>query len=160
AITVRVDELPLGQGTVRDDGTFNVPVAPLQAGTRVTAVQIQNGLTSDPSTPVLVVARPSPPVVNSPLVAGALSVTGTGVAGAVVVSLVEGGSRSQGTVQGDGSFSVGVAPLQAGTHVTAVQTQNGVTSAPSAAVLVVARTAPPVVNSPLIAGALSVTGTG
>lgn len=160
-VDVIVNGAAVGFGTVSADGHFSVAVPPLTAGQVVTAVQMIGGLTSPPSAPVTVRARPPAPTVTAPLVAGATKVPGTASPGAAITAFVNGAVAGSAFAETDGTFNVELPfSLVAGQEVTATQTVAGVTSIPSAPVTVVAIPAPPSVAGPLIEGGADVTGAG
>src|SRR5207302_8273485 len=64
------------------------------------------------------------------------------------------------TVGADGTFAASVPPLTVGQRITATQTVAGVTSIPSAALMVVAVPPAPSINAPLIENSTTITGGG
>jgi RHS repeat-associated protein len=159
-VSVQVNGAMAGSGNSGLDGHFSVGVAALVAGNLVTATQTSGALTSLPSPPVTVRARPPAPSVTAPLVAGSTQVLGTGVAGATADVFVNGTDLGTALVATDGTFTASVPALVAGQQVGAIQSLGGITSIPSAAVTVVDRPAPPSIVVPLIEGGTSVTGGG
>ena len=158
-VDVQVDGVSAGSGAVAADGTFRVAVPRLQAGAVVRATQTLAGLVSALSSPVTVHAIPPAPTLTPPLVEQATGVSGTGSPGALVRIFVGGVTAGTGTVGSNGSFSITVAPLVAGQQVAATQTVDGIESIPSAPLTVVMIPPPPIITTPLVAGAVTVGGT-
>jgi RHS repeat-associated protein len=162
SVTVFINAGAAGSTAVGGDGTWTLTLNdPLVVGQIVTATETVGGIESNPSPPTTVVARPPAPMVNGPLVAGATSVTGAGVGGATVALFVGNGAAGSGTVNSAGVWTVLLATsLVVGEQVTANQTVAGVTSGLSPPVTVVARPPAPTISGPLVAGAMTVSGTG
>ncbi len=161
-IDVYVNGANVGTTTVQAGGTWTLTgIGPLAAGdlVKATATDVVNGkATSTYSNTVIV--QPRPPVVNSPINAGATSISGTSVepVGSTITVYKNGVSIGTTTVQSGGVWTLsGVSGLIGGEATTATVTAGGQTSAVSNTVIVTP--APPVVNSPIVAGATSVTGT-
>jgi hypothetical protein len=159
-ITLQVNGAPVGTQTVGLDGRFEVVVAGLHAGQVVTATQTIDGQTSPLSAAVTARARPPAPVVTSPLVAGSVEVRGTGSPDAAVVLFMNGVRVATAQVGPDGKFTLVTPALVAGQEMTATLTVAGVTSIPSAEVVVVEVPPPPLVTGPLREGATTITGGG
>ena len=103
---------------------------------------------------------PAPPVVTSPILAGATTIPGTTTApvGSSIRVYKGGGAFGSAiTTTGPNWTLTGVSGLVGGESITAKVTVGGLTSAASAAVIVTP--AAPVVTSPINAGATSIPGT-
>lgn len=140
-VTIFVDGIETASGTVGDAVTaFDIQVAALHAGQAIRATQKRQGQTSSPSNTVIVSAAPvtpPPPVLHSPLAAGAMQVTGTAIPDAIVSVSVDGAVHGSGSASTAGVFDVMVMPVLAeGQHVSATQTVGGLTSNPSNMVVV------------------------
>lgn len=159
-VQVFIDGVDAGALTAGPDGRFVMAVVPLRAGQMVTATQTLHELTSDPSAPVLVRARPPAPRIASPLIAGSTQVRGTGVVDATVNVFVDDTGVATVFVDAAGAFVADVPVLVAGQRITATQTVVSVTSIPSASVTVVAVPPVPIVMAPLVEGTNDVFGTG
>jgi Ca2+-binding RTX toxin-like protein len=125
--------------TTASGGTWSLVLSTLAVGTHtLTAALTLNGATSDKSAAdaVQVVAPPATPTVNAPSrPTGAVTLTGTGVANALV-TVTEGGSTWTTTVAANGQWSLTLA-LGLGTHalsVTQTVTYDAATATTSAAV--------------------------
>src|SRR5262249_26018212 len=95
------------------------------------------GIVSGFSAPLTVLARPPAPTVNAPIFDGATSVQGTGVAGASLEVFADGTSLGTTAVGAGGTWSLPFgSALVAGQAITSQQTVAGVTSLPSAPVIV------------------------
>jgi len=173
-IKVYVNGVLVGTTTVVAGGTFNLTgVGPLVDGQTLTATVKVAGSTSPLSAPVVVSANAADvtprPTVDSPVFAGATSISGTSSspAGTLIDVFVDGIYVGQTAVIGGGTWSItGVGPLLDGQAITATATDAGNnkgTSAPSVPVYVSANagnvTPPPVVTSPIFSGLTTVTGT-
>ncbi len=167
----------LGQTTVQAGGTWSLsgigPLATLQAIT-ATATDLANSYgTSSPSAPVIVEPSganpPTPaPTVNSPINAGATSVSGTSPSpsGTTIKVFVDSTFAGTTTVLANGTWTLTVGTaLAAGQAITATATDSAnflAESGPSAPVYVSGAggtTPAPAVDSPINAGATSVSGT-
>ncbi|MFN2546683.1 MAG: kelch repeat-containing protein, partial [Myxococcales bacterium] len=135
--------LGAGSATADASGAWSV-FATLGYGThRISATQIANGQQSAPSGTVEGVVRPPAPSITS---ASKTLVTGIGLAGASVAILDGGTAIAAAAADPAGVFSAGVS-LATGSHpLTARQSINGETSAPSGAVVV--EVAPPQPGEP------------
>ncbi len=165
-ITVYRNGVAVGTATVQAGGSWTLPgVLGLQGGEAVTATAGTGASLSAVSNTVFV--TPAPPVVDSPLLAGATSVTGTSTApaGSTITVYVNGAAVGTATVQAGGTWSLsGIGtPLADGDAVKAAVGVGGQTSADSNVVTVAADAAdvtpPPWVTSPIYAGAVRVSGT-
>jgi uncharacterized repeat protein (TIGR01451 family) len=154
-ITVFVNGTPVGTTTVSGGIWTLSGIGPLLAGDSITATAGTGAAQSQPSAPVIV--KPNAPTINGPLTAGQTTVTGSSDApdGSTVTVYVD-GTPYTGTVSG-GVFNVTVPPLTGGSEVYATVTVGGETSNPSPTETV--HFAAPVVNSPIYAGATTVSGT-
>ena len=147
SVDVFVNGAPVATGVADPAGAFTIPVPALVAGQQVTATQTVAGVTSIPSAAVTVISVPPAPTVTGPLVEGALSVSGTGIAGATVEVFVANASVGTAIVGGTNSWSLLLsAALVAGQPVKARQTVGGITSDFSADVVVVARPPKPTIT--------------
>lgn len=160
-VEIFINTIFASQGIVQMDGTFAVTIPPLVGGQEITAKQTVAGVTSNPSQPITVVQTPAPPVITTPVVAGSSSVAGAGQEGATVEVFLDSTSIGTGAVNAMGLWNITLgSPLIAGQEVQARQTINGVISALSDPVTVIAPPPPPFVNTPLIAGSIDISGTG
>src|SRR5207249_1413425 len=136
-------------------------VPALTVGSKVKARQVVSGVPSALSLEITVVAPPPAPRLNVPLVATAVHVSGSGVVGALVSVVIDGTVVGTATVAADGKWSLALdVPLSTGQIVQASQAVGGVSSALSDRATVVAPPPAPVVNSSIVAGSTSVSGTG
>ena len=137
-IRVFVDGQKAGEGALTAT-TFSVGVGPLAGGQVVTATAQAPGKVESPeSAPVVVLFRSDPPALDAPLYAGDTAVMGTsGEANNTTIRVsVDGLLVAQTSVFG-GGFSATVAPLGAGSVVTATaQAPGEAESFPSASVVV------------------------
>jgi large repetitive protein len=156
-ITVYKDGVSIGTATVTSGAWTLTGVSGLVGGESITA-KAGAGTSSESSVSNTVVVTPAAPVINSPIVAGATSVSGTSTApvGSTVTVYVNGTPYTT-TVQAGGTYTVTVPALAGGDQVYATVTAGGQTSSPSATATV--QFAPPVVSSPILAGASSISGT-
>ncbi|WP_173655712.1 BapA/Bap/LapF family large adhesin [Sphingomonas turrisvirgatae] len=163
-VTVRdEDGNVVGSANVGADGSFSVTLAPpLLNGEVLTAVQTDaagnNSAESTATAPDLTV--PAAPVVT--VAPDGTAVTGTGEAGATVtVTDTNGAVLGTGVVQGDGSFTVPLAPPQAnGETVTVVQTDAAGNVSPPVSAVAPDITAPPAPTLVISADGTTVSGTG
>lgn len=160
-ITVFKNGVALGTTTVSSGAwTYSgAGLSGLAGGESITAKAGTGDGQSDASNTVVV--TPLPPVVDSPIAAGATSVSGTSSApdGSTITVYKNGVSIGTTTVSG-GVWTLGsIAPLSNGDQIKATVTASGQTSVDSNVVTVLAQSLPPIVSSPLLAGA-SVTITG
>lgn len=163
-ITVFKDGVSIGTATVQAGGTWSLTgISGLIGGESITATAGTGTAMSDPSAAVIVI--PYPPIVASPLLAGTTIISGTSLepVGSQVTVYVDGVLAGNTTVQAGGTWDLtGVAPLADGQYVTATSTVDGETSAPSPRIYVGNNAAditpPPAVNSPVFAGATSISG--
>ncbi len=147
----------------------------LLVGDTVKATATASGeLPSSFSNEVIVMDVTTAPVVNSPIAAGATSVSGTGpesivspkgkraLGGTTIEVFVNSVSVGGATVDAGGTWTkIGLAALSAGDSVKAKATAiDKITSVFSNVVIVKNVTVAPVVTSPIAAGATSVSGTG
>lgn len=158
-------------GTVPPAGTQTVQVAVDAAGlasgsTYTCEIRVLSNAANDSylTIPVnlTVSDATAPPVVNAPIIAGAASVSGTSTEpDATVIILYVNGDSTGTTAVSSGLWTVsGLAALAAGDSVQATATAPGELTSPlSNLVIVSGVTAPPVVSSPITAGATSVSGT-
>jgi large repetitive protein len=155
-ITVYSNGSPIGTATVAG-GTWTLTgVSGLVGGESITATAGTDAAMSASSSPVVV--TPAAPTVSSPIVAGATSVSGTSTAPAgSTVTVYVNGTPYTTTVQAGGTYTVTVPAMAAGTTVYANVTAGGQTSGNSSTVTV--QNQPPVVTSPILAGASSISGT-
>jgi MYXO-CTERM domain-containing protein len=138
-----------------------VGLAPLAAGSTVTATATAPGKGTSAPSAAPVVARSETPTVAGPLGEGATEVRGssTEAAGTTITVIVDGVAAGTATVQPDGTWVATVPPLAVGSGVTAVATAPGKgPSLPTAVVTVIAKTQPPVVTGPLADGDTLVRG--
>src|SRR5207249_1502044 len=113
-----------------------------------------------PSAPLSVVAIPPPPIITTPLVAGAVTVGGTATTGGTVEVFIDGVSIGTTAVTSAGTWSRAVPALTVGSKVKARQVVSGVPSALSLEITVVAPPPAPRLNLPLVATAVHVSGSG
>jgi|GEM_PF-1363484 len=159
-VTLFQNGVYLGTATVESDGTWLLMgVSGLAAGDAITADVARDGATSPRSAAVIV--QPVPPVVDSPLTAGATTVTGTSTEppGSLITVYRNGSLLGTTTVLSDGTWSLtGISPaLAAGDPIQATVTAGGQTSAGSNVVTV--QHPAPVVSGPIAAGDGSIAGT-
>jgi hypothetical protein len=144
----------------KKDGSWTAPTSTGQTSTSIQAT----GLTSFSDFAVGEVSVPvsAAPTVTSPIIVGATSVSGTSseADGTTIEVYVDGSSVGTTTVSSGAWTKTGMTALTVGQLVKATATAAGKTvSAFSNTVTVQAVTAAPVVNSPIGAGATSVSGT-
>ena len=159
-VTVFQNGSPIGTAVVQPDGTWALTgVSGLAAGDAITASVTDGSATSPRSDPVYVL--PPPPVVSSPILEGATSVSGTSTApvGSTITVYQNGSSIGTTTVQAGGVWTLsGISPaLVAGDQIHATVTVGGQTSPNSNTVTV--QCAPPVVTGPIYASDTSISGT-
>jgi uncharacterized repeat protein (TIGR01451 family)/fimbrial isopeptide formation D2 family protein len=165
-ITVYQYGVSIGTTTVQSDGMWTLTgVTGLAGGESITATAGTGGSQSAVSNTVVV--TPAPPVVDSPILAGATTVSGTSTApaGSTITVYKNGASIGVTTVQADGTWilsGIGTPPAD-GETIKATVSVGGQTSADSNLVMVSANTPdvtpPPWVTSPIYAGAVRVSGT-
>jgi hypothetical protein len=156
-ITVYSNGSAIGTTTVQAGGTWTLPgVTGLAGGESITATAGTGSQESPPSAAVVV--TPGSPSIDGPLSIGQTTITGTSTApvGSTITVYVNGTPYTT-TVQAGGTWSVTVPALTGGDQVYATATAGGQTSAPSATLAV--PFAAPVLNSPILAGASSISGT-
>src|SRR5207249_1429469 len=159
-VRIFIDDVGAGTGTAASDGTFMVTVAPLVAGQQLRATQTIDGVESTPSAPLTVLSVPPAPLVTTPLVEGSTSLGGTGTGSGTIEVVIDGVRVGTTAVADNGTWSLTVSALRAGSTVKARQTVAGVSSAFSADIIVVAPPPPPSLNVPLVATATHVSGNG
>ena len=161
-VEVFVDGESVGTAMVNDAGLWNLMLSmQLLVDQEIQAKQTVDEVSSALSDPITVVAPPPPPTINSPLVAGSTSISGTATNGATVEVFVDMVSVGTTTAGASGNWSIMVAQaLELDQVVDATQTVGGLTSDLSDPVTVQSPPPPPTVDTPIIAGSTSVSGTG
>lgn len=142
--------------------SVTVPASATSAGATVSATVTANGQTSSAAS---VQVTPNPPAVTAPIYTTSTSITGTSSApdGSTITIYKNGTSIGAATVTGGTWTLSGVSGLVVNDAITATVTAAGVTSSTSNTVNVSSSgsgtTPTPSVDSPLAAGATSVSGT-
>ncbi len=127
-VTVYVDGIPVGTAAVQADGTWSYGPLSLAEGQQVSAtVQAPGKAGSGTSNTVVVGASnpgiTPPPVITAPIAAGAVSVSGTSLPGALVDVYADGLYLGTATADGSGNWTLGgIGPLSAGTILSATAT--------------------------------------
>jgi hypothetical protein len=160
-ITVVINSIGIGSGTVSAGGAWSVTVPPLALAAEVRAIATAVGKgPSFPSAPVVVLAKAAPPIIDTPIRTTDTQIRGTvSDTNATVSIFINGALRgSVSAVGASWSFTTSAA-LQDGDVVTAVAVAPGrAPSNPSAPAIVYGRTEAPSVRGPLIEGELALSG--
>ncbi|MBC6298617.1 immunoglobulin-like domain-containing protein [Listeria booriae] len=127
-VTVKANNMTY-TGTVQTDGTYEVTVPKLAAGTNVAVEQTKAGKTSGSVTTIVQDDRtPAAPVVN-PVKDSDTTVTGTGTPGDSIQVTTPDGSHYGAIVADNGTWSVAIPVQEAGAKIDATATaSNGNTS--------------------------------
>jgi hypothetical protein len=155
-ITVSVGGTPYTT-TVGAGGTWSVTVPALVAGSSVNATVSADGVTS-PVSNTVIVQHPAP-VVTSPILAGASSISGTSASpdGTVITVYTDGALLGTATVAGGAWTMTGVFGLMGGEAITAVAAA-GTSAASALSNTVVVTPEAPIVDGPLVADQTEITG--
>jgi FtsP/CotA-like multicopper oxidase with cupredoxin domain len=114
---------------------------------------------SAPATTTVIAATTATPVINTPVIAGTTSVSGTAEAGATVILSINAVSRPSVTATG-GNWTVSGLTLAAGDLISVTaQTPGKLVSAAATTTVVLGITATPVITVPVTAADTSVSGT-
>ena len=159
-IEITVNERLAGVARARQDGVFLLDVAPLRAGDQIRGRILLGGEVGPWSAPAMVRSETPAPVITTAPIEATTSIAGTGAAGARVSLLVNERIVAAGPVDASGRFAVGVAGLESGDRVSAIQTLGAETSPPSSPRIVVRKPPPPAVALQLVAGDSVVRGAG
>ncbi|EUJ47832.1 immunoglobulin-like domain-containing protein [Paenilisteria rocourtiae] len=124
-IVITANNVLIGSGKVKEDGTYSIEVKKQKKGTVVEANAILGGQTSSAST--VVKGEMEETTINE-LTADSTEATGTGEAGATIEIKVGDQVIGSGTIKEDGTYSVVIPTQKEGVTVEAIATINGQTS--------------------------------
>lgn len=169
-ITVYKNGISIGTTSVQTNGTWTLEgiSATLVVDDSITAAVTVHGMTSAVSAAVVVLAPPSiPPIVSSPIYQGAsVDIEGSSVEaeGSTVTLYVGGAPVGTAIVQADGTWVLPGILLSEGQVVTARVQAAGKSISPVSNTVVVCanaddRTPAPLIGTPVVAGASSLSGT-
>ncbi|WP_377108899.1 Ig-like domain-containing protein [Rossellomorea sp. GCM10028870] len=118
-VVVKKGDAVLGEGTPREDGRFSIPIDRQQAGTEVTvyAIDTATGNTSYKK----VTVKLSAPTVNE-VTDQSIQVTGKAKAGVMIKVKVNGTEVGKSETKADGTFTVAISKLAAGSTVEVTAT--------------------------------------
>ena len=142
-------------------GAWTVSVPALSAGDSISVTAQAAGETVSPAqTATVVQATQTPiPAINTPVYDWATSIGGTAQANAAIELTLDNGTPYSAAVDTGGNWTVGGLNLFAGETIAATAQSPGEAVSPAVTTTVLSQTPAPVINTPVYAGAGSVSGT-